>query len=214
MLRCNHYLEPSPQGASERKIPICLVNSVFNSRGRAPARNRRGKERQWDLPIALQIKRGRFESAPELAAPATTIGSIWVGSIHRRGRRQRQIATQASACCCHHKVPAFTNAQRPPHQFAPETISSKRNEHDRTQTKAQQKSAALVDVRRSGCRFASCRVHQPSLLRSFGRASQSRFQLAKQRRLSRRSRKAKADASHGLRVAQPCAAHQGKACPA
>jgi hypothetical protein len=118
MLRCNHYLEPSPQGASERKIPICLVNSVFNSRGRAPARNRRGKERQWDLPIALQIKRGRFESAPELAAPATTIGSIWVGSIHRRGRRQRQIATQASACCCHHKVPAFTNAQRPPHQFS------------------------------------------------------------------------------------------------
>jgi hypothetical protein len=32
-------------------------------------------------PIALQIKRGRSESAPELAAPATTIGSIWVGSI-------------------------------------------------------------------------------------------------------------------------------------
>jgi hypothetical protein len=30
--------------------------------------------------------------------------------------------------------------------FAPETISSKRNEHDRTQTKAQQKSTALVDV--------------------------------------------------------------------
>jgi hypothetical protein len=146
MLRCNRYLEPSPQGASEWKIPICLVNSAFNSRPSARPHNRRGKERQWDLPIALQIKRGRFESAPELAAPATTIGSIWVGSIHRRGRRQRQIATRASACCCYHKVPAFTNAQRPPHQFAPETISSKRNEHDRTQTKAQQKSAALVDV--------------------------------------------------------------------
>jgi hypothetical protein len=104
MLRCNHYLEPSPQGASERKIPICLVNSVFNSRGRAPARNRRGKERQWDLPIALQIKRGRFESAPELQRPqllsaryglAQSIGVVG-GSDKSRHKLQPAVAITRS----------------------------------------------------------------------------------------------------------------------
>jgi hypothetical protein len=136
---------------------------------------------------------------------AQSIGVVG-GSDKSRHKLQPAVAITRSQHSPTRKDRRTSSHQKRYRQNATSTIEPKRK-----RSKNQRRWSMS---RRSGCRFASCRVHQPSLLRSFGRESQSRFQLAKQRRLSRRSRKAKADASHGLRVAQPCAAHQGKACPA
>jgi hypothetical protein len=179
MLRCNHYLEPSPQGASDRKIPICLVNSAFNLSQRS-ARSYGGQRASAGFTdrVAGSSAAGS-RCAPELAAPATTIGSVWVGSIHRRGRLQRQIATRASACCCHHK-------QRLPHQFRTrnDLVKTQRTRSNPNESAAKINGAGRCPVAHSGL-VAGSSPAGPTTLRP-----------------------------DGLRVAQPCGAHQGKACPA
>jgi hypothetical protein len=139
MLRCNHYLEPSPQGASDRKIPICLVNSAFNLSQRS-ARSYGGQrasagftDRVAGSSAAGSRARQSLQRPQPLSARYGLAQSIGVVGGSDKSRHELQLAVAITSKDCRTS-------------FAPETISSKRNEHDRTQTKAQQKSTALVDV--------------------------------------------------------------------